>query len=125
MELIIGGHSQGQAEYAVSCGLCTYEDMISGENCGFDDIFSCTAVDKFHEYVRRFAKRIDAKEFTDRIICQCPDIVIITDEIGCGIVPIDKYERYYRELHGRICCMLAAQADSVVRVICGIGNRIK
>ena len=42
-----------------------------------------------------------------------------------GIVPIDSFEREYRERTGRILVKLAEQADEVVRVVCGIGQRIK
>jgi len=53
------------------------------------------------------------------------DIVIISDEIGNGIVPVDVLEREYRERTGRILVRLAFGADEVVRVICGIGQKIK
>ena len=54
-----------------------------------------------------------------------PDSIVISDEIGNGIVPLDNFEREYRERTGRILVKLAEQADEVVRVICGIGQKIK
>ena len=51
--------------------------------------------------------------------------IIICDEIGCGLVPVDAFEREYREAAGRICTVLAEHADEVYRVVCGIGMRIK
>lgn len=54
-----------------------------------------------------------------------PDCIWISDEIGNGIVPVDAFEREYRERTGRIQVMLAERAEEVVRVICGIGQRIK
>ena len=51
--------------------------------------------------------------------------MIISDEIGNGIVPVDAFERDYRERTGRMLITLASQADEVVRVICGIGQKIK
>ena len=54
-----------------------------------------------------------------------PGIVIVTDEIGCGIVPAERHLREYRELTGRICTELAAVSAEVHRVLCGIGTRIK
>lgn len=53
------------------------------------------------------------------------DRIIVTDEIGYGIVPIEKQERLYREMTGRLCCILAKEAEEVWRVCCGIGQRIK
>ena len=53
------------------------------------------------------------------------ECAIICDEIGNGIVPGDRFEREYRERTGRILIDLAARAERVERVICGIGQRIK
>lgn len=64
-------------------------------------------------------------EMADRLMQACPDRILITDEIGYGIVPIDPMEREFRELTGRICCHLAAEADQVWRVTAGIGIQIK
>ena len=51
--------------------------------------------------------------------------VIISDEIGNGIVPVDPFEREYRERAGKILITIAERADEVERVICGIGQKIK
>ena len=54
-----------------------------------------------------------------------PNRILVTDEIGYGIVPMDLFERDYREQTGRVCCELAARAEQVWRVCCGLGQRIK
>ena len=51
--------------------------------------------------------------------------VIISDEIGNGIVPMEKQERKWREETGRMLCMLAEEAEEVYRIYCGIPTRIK
>lgn len=51
--------------------------------------------------------------------------VVICDEIGCGLVPIDAGERARREQVGRLCIQLAKAADRVIRVVCGVGTVIK
>ena len=50
---------------------------------------------------------------------------VICDEIGCGIVPIDRADENWRESVGRLCCALAQKADAVVRVIAGVPQFIK
>ncbi len=35
--------------------------------------------------------------------------LLISDEIGYGLVPIDDFEREYREFHGRVMTELAEQ----------------
>ena len=52
------------------------------------------------------------------------DIVIAT-ELGGGLVPIDRAEREKREAAGRLACLLAARADTVVRVCCGLPQVLK
>ncbi len=47
------------------------------------------------------------------------------DEIGCGLVPVDAFEREYREAVGRIMTGLTKKAVRADRVICGIGYVIK
>jgi len=50
---------------------------------------------------------------------QSPRLIITVNELGCGVVPIEAQDRAYRELCGRICCVLAGIAESVYRVTCG------
>lgn len=54
-----------------------------------------------------------------------PQICIVSNEIGYGVVPIDAQEREWRELTGRICCRIAEASDTVVRVAAGIPMVIK
>ena len=46
--------------------------------------------------------------------------IVIATEIGGGLVPIDAAERERREAAGRLACLLAARAETVVRVCCGL-----
>ena len=55
----------------------------------------------------------------------CPQAVILCDEVGCGVVPMDRADRAWRERVGRTCCTLAARADCVVRLYCGIPSILK
>lgn len=52
-------------------------------------------------------------------------IIFVTNEIGMGIVPENKQTRLYRDLIGRCNQTIAAGADAVVMVICGIATFIK
>lgn len=51
--------------------------------------------------------------------------VVIATEVGGGVVPVDDAERAARERAGRLCCLLAERAETVVRVFCGIPKAIK
>ena len=54
-----------------------------------------------------------------------PEVIIICDEIGCGIVPLEKSDRDYRENVGRIMCRVVERAEHAERLICGIPQRLK
>lgn len=51
--------------------------------------------------------------------------VVLATEVGCGLVPIDPAERKRREEAGRLACLLAARAETVIRVCCGIPQLLK
>lgn len=50
---------------------------------------------------------------------------VIATEIGGGVVPMDPAERSAREAAGRLSCLLAQRAETVVRVFCGIPAVLK
>lgn len=53
------------------------------------------------------------------------DVVISSDLIGSGIVPMDAFDRCWREVTGRVLTDIASRADEVYRVTCGIEQRLK
>lgn len=61
----------------------------------------------------------------DALLAACPDVCILCDEVGCGVVPMDPSDRRWRERVGRTCCRLAERADRVIRLYCGIPTIIK
>lgn len=51
--------------------------------------------------------------------------VVIATEVGGGVVPVDAHERAAREAAGRLACLLAQRAETVVRVVCGLPQTLK
>lgn len=126
MIFVTGGCFQGKQQWVLqNCQVQPFR-VADGAVCSMEAIKSAGVLDHFHLLVRRWmqAGKIPADE-TEKILSDNSDIVIITDEIGSGIVPLDVKEREWREVHGRICCQLAGRADAVFRVIAGIGQKIK
>ena len=124
MRMIIGGAFQGKMEYAQK----EYPGIrwVDGAACSEEELLQCEGVYHFHLYIRKSMEKYEEMRlFADSIIRENPQIVIITDEIGYGLVPIDAFERRYREETGRICTRLAAFSERVDRVVCGIGLPIK
>lgn len=46
--------------------------------------------------------------------------VVIATETGGGVVPVEAEQRAAREAAGRLSCLLAQRADTVVRVFYGL-----
>jgi adenosylcobinamide kinase/adenosylcobinamide-phosphate guanylyltransferase len=53
------------------------------------------------------------------------NLIVVTNEVGCGIVPETDLGRLFRDLQGFANQRLASVADSVYLVVCGIPLRIK
>ena len=122
--IIIGGAFQGKTHYATK----TYPglELTDGFNCPLDEIGNCVAINKFHSFTRRWLLEGRTKEALLTMLENNRNLqLLISDEIGYGLVPVDDFEREYREFHGRVMTELAEKADCVERVVCGIPQRIK
>ena len=69
------------------------------------------------------AQSEDLSRLADEL-AQNYDIILAT-EVGGGVVPMDAAERAAREAAGRLACLLAARADCVVQLFCGIPTVLK
>jgi len=59
-------------------------------------------------------------------ITTCPaHLVIVSNEVGQGIVPDNALARQFREAQGRLNIALAAQANLVVQITVGLPTVLK
>ena len=57
-----------------------------------------TIVPRFHEWVKNCMKaEQNLEEELREKLAQEPDQIIVCDELGCGVVPMDAFERAWRE----------------------------
>ncbi len=110
MILIVGGSCQGKTEYARK------------------NFPNAKYFNQLHLFIR---KRLENEKDQTEILKEIKEEifegewVLISDEIGNGIVPMDPFERQWREITGRVLISLAKEATEVYRVVCGIGMKIK
>ncbi|MGD8399744.1 MAG: bifunctional adenosylcobinamide kinase/adenosylcobinamide-phosphate guanylyltransferase [Bacillota bacterium] len=52
-------------------------------------------------------------------------VIMVTNEVGAGIVPENQLARVFRDIAGRINQALAVRADEVYLVVCGLPVRLK
>ena len=75
-------------------------------------------VTDFQKYIRReLEKERDVSELAEQIILKNPDVILVSQEVGYGVVPVDAFDRKYREAVGRVCTKLAAYSHKVTRVV--------
>lgn len=68
----------------------------------------------------------DAPEVFVRQTSMCPaPLIIVTNEVGQGIVPENAMARAFREAQGRLNIAIAGRADCVVQVVAGLPNVLK
>ncbi len=150
MEVYFGGAFQGKLEYVLEKKGCL--KVADGAGCSLKDIKEAQVLNHLHLYIKRLtykegaaynttvddtittddtitadttAKTMSAAEIINDIYEANPDIILICDEVGGGIVPLKKEDRIYRETVGRALCCAVKKSDRVERVMCGIGQCLK
>ena len=82
-------------------------------------------INGFHMIMKDWLQQGKEYEELAEQIKKIPAWVISSDDVGYGLVPVEKTDREWRENTGRALCILSGQADEVYRVYCGIARRIK
>lgn len=120
MKLYIGGCHQGKTAYVLS------QTGLRPVPCTPEEALSAPTVNSFHLLCRSILEENgDLNAYVDALLTRNPGAVVVSDEIGLGVVPLDPFERRWREETGRALCRLAAASDQVERIVCGIGVRLK
>ena len=122
MRLVIGGKKQGKLLYTMR----KYKVSENQVSSTFKESENARVFHNFQQAVQKLlASGEDPIKNLEYLLFINPDIIVICDEVGCGVVPVDREERAWRETVGRLCCWLAERAESVERVFCGLGMRLK
>ncbi|MCR5845989.1 MAG: bifunctional adenosylcobinamide kinase/adenosylcobinamide-phosphate guanylyltransferase [bacterium] len=113
MILIVGSETSGKRSYARSLGY-TDDQMADG----FID--ESPVIFNVQDLLRADSAKTD--ELFELLLSKQ---VVICNEVGSGVIPANEADIRYREAVGRLCVRLAAQADRVVRMVCGIPVLLK
>lgn len=116
MTLVVGGAGQGKLAYVCAHGGFTpgQAARTPAEARRAPILYGLEAWMKAHP-----------DETLEDLLASNPGVIVICNEVGCGVVPIDRDERAWREAVGRLCCTLAERADCVLRLFCGIPMTLK
>ena len=100
--------------------------LYSGKREYARQLLGCTQEELSRRAVWDVQERAAQTEDWDALCEQLAQYeVVIATEVGGGVVPIDPQERAAREAAGRLSCLLAQRADTVVRVFCGLPTILK
>lgn len=125
MELVIGGAFQGKTAFAKENFNICDEDIFECKKDSVPDLSK-----KCINHIERFSfwcveHGIEPGDYFFEHAENISDKIIISDDISCGVVPVDKTERAWREANGRLLIKLSEDAEHVTRIFCGLSQRLK
>lgn len=126
MVLITGGAYQGKTEYAIRKFGFSETEIADGSVCNKEDMLKAKCITNYHIFVKRMLEEnADIIAFTKLLCIENDKAVVIMNEIGCGIVPLEKKDRVWREMVGKCGCIIAENADTVIRISNSVPVAIK
>lgn len=113
MILIVGGEGSGKLAFAKSLGYSEEQtaDAVLNEKPVIYHLERLVA--KAPENAEELLGGLLEKE------------VVICSEVGSGVIPATREETLCRKATGKLCILLAKEAKTVVRMVCGIPTAIK
>lgn len=124
MIFIFGGAHQGMEDYARA--VCGASEIFALTEEAREIDFSAGAVCGLDRFALGCVRRGEsAVEYFDRHAGEWEKCVLIGTDFSCGIVPMDAQLRLWREENGRLNSYLAARAERVVRMFCGLAQVLK
>jgi len=126
MHLIFGGYAQGRLSYALKTYHKNRADVFDCAAQPLSDWNGQTVLYHLESLVSQALQQNKAPlTLLQEAIPNWLDCILITQEVGCGLVPISAEDRQWREAVGRMNAQLAAQAETVERIFCGLSMQLR
>ena len=120
--MLIGGAYQGKTAYAKQTYGLRDADIFTCEGETLNLSAPCL------RHLERFARACVRARKEPADVLAGLDLhgkILICEDISCGVVPMDAEAREWREAVGRMNAALAARADTVTRMFCGLPMELK
>ena len=125
MRLILGGRHMGKRAHA-EARYGPFRSLCDLSRDAPESAADAELVLNLQEGVRALLLRgTDVRAFFATRLARLRRSVLIGDEIGSGVVPMDPFERRWRDETGFLYQFLAREAETVDRVWAGIPVRMK
>ncbi len=131
MHVIIGGAYNGKRKYVLeqlgNVPYTIYEGELPAKTLSKEEY---VIISDFEKLVLSY-RHLDELELAETIVQQLKqlqqktNVICICRDIGRGIVPIEKDQRFIRDACGRVYQRLFIEADTVTRIWYGIPEIIK
>lgn len=69
--------------------------------------------------------RPEAARLVETLGAQAAPVVLVTNEVGAGIVPENRLSRIFRDAAGTLNQQVAQVADEVILAVCGLPMKVK
>ncbi|WP_423219684.1 bifunctional adenosylcobinamide kinase/adenosylcobinamide-phosphate guanylyltransferase [Clostridium hydrogeniformans] len=103
----------------LDCVTIMTTNLMFKKHMNYDNL-SQEEIDKVSEYIKlQFKLLIDEVKNTGR------ELILVTNEVGLGIVPENKLSRIFRDIAGFVNQYIASLSHDVYLVTCGIPLKIK
>ena len=126
MRLVVGGFAQGKLAYVLETYGYTEEDVFDVQKQTLSEWKGQPVIYHGECLVTRWLESGQEPQRAAQELCpRWKDTVLILQEVGCGLVPMTAEQRTWRENVGRVSSIFAAYAETVERVCCGLGMKLK
>ena len=102
--------------------------VLAPGNCHVEAVLiDCTTIWLSNVLLQKGADRVSAYEegLLEALARSDPSVIIVSNEVGSGIVPEHPLGRQYRDMAGSLNRKMAAAADRVVLVVAGLPIQLK
>lgn len=124
MNLIIGGAYQGKTAYAIGKYGFAADDFFVCDGTHIDFTKPCiTHLERFTLACVR--EGVDCVDYLESFKPLWQSTTFLCGDLSCGIVPMEAENRAWRNETGRLCSYLSRNAQRVVRIFCGLEQRLK
>lgn len=117
---IISDHKDNYQGILLDCITIMVTNLLFDIPAIQQDDFSRESMEKAEEIIME-----EAKDLVAGIASSSATVVMVTNELGSGIVPEYPVARVFRDIAGRVNQYLASQADEVHMAVCGLPIRLK
>ena len=126
MILIFGGAYQGKLAYALERFKAAKSDVYICDSNDINMPKDKKIIYEIDKWILALLKNnINIEKAMRQFVESNQNVIVICNDISCGVVPLDPELRKWREGVGNSLAMLSRISTEVIRLFCAVPTRIK